>query len=86
MEVILEKSESLTYSKLLFSKISFRNTVRVSNGLDPSQDQTVSKGYMQMIRFDTGKQTFNQYKQKDRKDQESIQSSTTPVPKYQMGK
>ena len=42
-------------SKLLFLKISFRNTVRVSNGLDPNQDrrfvliwiQTVCEGFQQ---------------------------------------
>ena len=27
------------FSKLTFSKKSFRNTIRVSNGLDPDQDQ-----------------------------------------------
>ena len=26
------------FSKLFFSKISFRNTIRVSNSLDPDQD------------------------------------------------
>ena len=29
----------LIFFKLTFLKISFRNTVKVSNGLDPDQDQ-----------------------------------------------
>ena len=29
---------SADFSKLAFSKNSFRNTIRVSNGLDPDQD------------------------------------------------
>ena len=45
------------FSKLTFSKNSFRNTIRVSNGLDPDQDrhsvgpdqvQSVCKGYQQI--------------------------------------
>ena len=28
-----------TFSKLTFSKNSFRNTIRVANGLDPDQDR-----------------------------------------------
>ena len=49
-------SSSVFFSKLFFSKNSFRNTMRVSNGLDPDQDQqmsvliwvqTVYKGYEQ---------------------------------------
>ena len=32
-------SSLLTISKLTFSRNSFRNTISVSNGLDPDQDQ-----------------------------------------------
>ena len=34
------------FSKLTFAKNSFRNTIRVSNGLDPDQDR--QKGNQQM--------------------------------------
>ena len=32
-------SHLLTFFKIIFSKNSFRNTIRMSNGLDPDQDQ-----------------------------------------------
>ena len=42
------------FFKLIFSKKSFRNTIRVSNSLDPDQArrfvQTVCKGYQQMTK------------------------------------
>ena len=38
-------------SKLTFSKNSYRNAIRMSNGLDPDQDQqAVCKGYQQMTK------------------------------------
>ena len=38
---------SADFSKLTFSKNSFKNTIRVSNSLDLYQDQPVCKGYQQ---------------------------------------
>ena len=55
----------LLFSKLSFSKNSFSNTIRVSNGSDPDQDrhtvgpdlvQTVSKGYQQTTKVATSKE------------------------------
>ena len=47
------------FSKLPFIKMSFRNTIRVSNGLDPDQDQTAFKGYQQMIKVAASRQRNN---------------------------
>ena len=53
------------FSKLMFSKDSFRNTIRVFNSLDPYQDRhsdvlfwvlTVGKGYQQMTKAATSKE------------------------------
>ena len=49
----------LLFSKLFFIKNSFRNTIRVSNGLDPDYDQTTCKGYQQMIKVATSRQINN---------------------------
>ena len=55
----------LTFSKLTISKISFRNTIRVSNRLDQDQDRhnfgpdlgpIVSKGYQQMTKVAASKE------------------------------
>ena len=37
--LLLLLSANYSFSKLTFSKISFKNTVRLSNSLDPDQDQ-----------------------------------------------
>ena len=42
------------FSKLTFPKNSFRNMIRVSNGVDP-----VCKGYQQMITVAAGKERVN---------------------------
>ena len=52
---------------ILFSENSLRNTIRVSNSLDPDQDrdmsvlilvQTVCKGYQQMTKIITSKRRY----------------------------
>ena len=61
---ILLSSADFFFSKLTFSKQSFRNTIRVSNGLDPDQDrhfvgpdlgQTICKGYQQTTKVTASK-------------------------------
>ena len=53
------------FSKLHFSKNSFRNTIRVSNGLDPDQDRcSVSpdlgpNGYQQTTKVTTSRERVN---------------------------
>ena len=51
---MLSLSSADFFSKLTFSKKNYlRNTIRVSNGLDPDQDimvQTACKGYQQTIK------------------------------------
>ena len=56
--MLLLSSADFFFQKLTFSKKSFRTTIRVSNCLDPDQDQhlsvliwvqTVFKGYQQMV-------------------------------------
>ena len=48
------------FSKSTFLKNSFRNTIRVSTGLDPDQDliwvQTVCKGYQQKTKVSANKE------------------------------
>ena len=52
--LLLLSADFISFKKLTFWKNSFRNTIRVSKGLDPDQDrysvgpdlgQTVCKGY-----------------------------------------
>ena len=44
------------FSKWVFSENNFKNTIRVSNGLDPDQDpHSVCKGYQQTTKVSAGK-------------------------------
>ena len=56
----------ISCSKLTFSKNSFRNTIRVSNGLDPDWVQTVYKGYQQTFRT-LARKYFRSYQCQDYK-------------------
>ena len=49
----------MTLLKINFLKKSFRNTIRVSKGLDPDQSQTACKGYQQKTKVVTGKKRVN---------------------------
>ena len=59
------------------------NNIDISFSVSISISQPV---FIDIVDIDDSSSFYGNQSKKDSKDQESIQSSTTPVPGYQMGK